>query len=156
MFYNTGIRLSELICLKVQDIDFSQSQLKVFGKRSKERIIPLLPHHSSSLKEYIRLKTEMYNESNYLFTTTSGNILYPKLVYRMVNSYLQGITSVHQKSPHVLRHAFATHMLNAGADLNAVKEILGHVSLTSTQIYTHSSAEHLKVIYNQAHPRGDK
>ena len=156
MFYNTGIRLSELICLKVQDIDFSQSQLKVFGKRSKERIIPLLPHHSSSLIEYIRLKTEMYNESNYLFTTTSGNILYPKLVYRMVNSYLQGITSVHQKSPHVLRHAFATHMLNAGADLNAVKEILGHVSLTSTQIYTHSSAEHLKVIYNQAHPRGDK
>ena len=156
MFYNTGIRLSELIGLKIQDIDFSQSQLKVFGKRSKERIIPLLPSHSNSLKEYIRLKTKKFKESNYLFTTNSGDILYAKFVYRLVNSYLQGITSVHKKSPHVIRHAFATHMINAGADLNAVKEILGHASLTSTQIYTHSSAKHLKVIYNQAHPRGDK
>ena len=156
MFYNTGIRLSELIGLKIQDIDFSQSQLKVFGKRSKERIIPLLPSHSNSLKEYIRLKTKKFKESNYLFTTNSGDILYAKFVYRLVNSYLQGVTSVLKKSPHVIRHAFATHMINAGADLNAVKEILGHASLTSTQIYTHSSAKHLKVIYNQAHPRGDK
>ena len=156
MFYNTGIRLSELIALKVQDIDFSQSQLKVFGKRSKERMIPLLVPHLISLRIYIQCKKELFQGSDHLFTTNSGDILYPKLVYRIVNSYLQRVTGLHQKSPHVLRHAFASHMLNDGADLNAVKEILGHASLTSTQIYTHSSVEHLKAIYKQAHPRGDK
>tara|TARA_B100001093_G_C26777503_1_gene993064 strand:- start:409 stop:1293 length:885 start_codon:yes stop_codon:yes gene_type:complete len=155
MFYNTGIRLSELIAIKVHDIDFSQSQLKVFGKRSKERIIPLLNSHLISLSEYLKFKKELFPNTNFLFTTNSGDVMYPKLVYRMINSYLQRVTTVNQKSPHVLRHAFASHMLNDGADLNAIKEILGHASLTSTQIYTHTSVEQLKVVYKQAHPRGD-
>jgi len=157
MFYNTGMRLSELIALKVDDIDFSQKHIKVFGKRSKERIIPLLDSHLADLQSYIKFKERFIENSGpHLFLTASGDILYPKLVYRIVNSYLSRVTSVRQKSPHVLRHAFATHMLNDGADLNAVKEILGHASLTSTQIYTHSSAEQLKKVYKQAHPRGDK
>lgn len=157
MFYNTGIRLSELIALKMNDIDFSQKYLKVFGKRSKERIIPLLDSHINELKQYINFKFHhIKTKGPYLYVTVSGNKLYPKLVYRLVNSYLSKVTGMKQKSPHVLRHAFATHMLNDGADLNAVKEILGHASLTSTQIYTHNSAEQLKKVYQQAHPRGDK
>jgi len=156
MFYHTGIRLSELIDLKVEDVDFSQKQVKVFGKRSKERIIPLLNEHVADLNNYLKERQALFGSSKgYLFLTISGNVLYPKLVYRFVNSYLSRVTSVNQKSPHVLRHAFATHMLNDGADLNAVKEILGHVSLSSTQIYTHSSVEQLKKVYKQAHPRGD-
>ena len=156
MLYSTGIRLSELINLKTSDIDFSSKQLKVFGKRSKERIIPLLDSHVEKLKLFIvNDREEVVNEFTNLFLTKSGNVLYPKLVYRMVNTYLSEVTGVKQKSPHVLRHAFATHMLNDGADLNAIKEILGHSSLTSTQIYTRSSAERLKQIYKQAHPRGD-
>ena len=157
MFYNTGMRLSELIALKVDDIDFSQKCIKVFGKRAKERIIPLLRSHLDDLQFYIKSRAMLFGASEpHLFLTVSGDILYPKLVYRIVNSYLSSVTGVRQKSPHMLRHAFATHMLNDGADLNAVKEILGHASLTSTQIYTHSSAERLKKIYKQAHPRGDK
>lgn len=157
MFYYTGMRLSELIALKVDDIDFSQKHVKVFGKRSKERIIPLVESHLVDLQSYIKFSRRFVENSGpHLFVTVSGDILYPKLVYRIVNSYLSKVTGVRQKSPHVLRHAFATHMLNDGADLNAVKEILGHASLTSTQIYTHSSVEHLKKIYKQAHPRGDK
>jgi integrase/recombinase XerC len=156
MFYHTGIRLSELIDLKVEDVDFSQKQVKVFGKRSKERIIPLLNEHVADLNNYLKERQALFGSSKgSLFLTISGNVLYPKLVYRFVNSYLSRVTSVNQKSPHVLRHAFATHMLNDGADLNAVKEILGHVSLSSTQIYTHSSVEQLKKVYKQAHPRGD-
>ena len=157
MFYHTGIRLSELIDLKVEDVDFSQKQVKVFGKRSKERIIPLLNEHVADLNNYLKERQALFGSSKgSLFLTISGNVLYPKLVYRFVNSYLSRVTSVNQKSPHVLRHAFATHMLNDGADLNAVKEILGHVSLSSTQIYTHSSVEQLKKVYKQAHPRGDR
>ena len=157
MFYHTGIRLSEIIALKIDDLDFSQRQIKVFGKRSKERIIPLLDSHLSSLQDYLLYRNQIVDDSsNYLFVTIKGNVLYPKLVYRVVNYYLSKVTGVRKKSPHVLRHAFATHMLNDGADLNAVKEILGHASLSSTQIYTHTSAEHLKKIYEQAHPRGDK
>ena len=106
--------------------------------------------------EYIEFRLSIYKDSENLFLTSSGEILYPKLVYRMVNAYLSMVTGVKQKSPHVLRHAFATHMLNDGADLNAVKDILGHASLTSTQIYTHNTAEQLKKVYKQAHPRGDK
>ena len=157
MFYNTGMRLSELIALKVDDINFSQKHVKVFGKRAKERIIPLLDSHLNDLKLYIKYRMQFVENSGpNLYVTKSGDILYPKLVYRIVNSYLSRVTGVKQKSPHVLRHAFATHMLNDGADLNAVKEILGHASLTSTQIYTHNSAEQLKKVYKQAHPRGDK
>ena len=135
MFYNTGMRLSELIALKIDDVNFSQKYVKVFGKRAKERIIPLLDSHLIDLKAYIDLRISKFKGSGNLFLTSSGEILYPKLVYRMVNAYLSKVTGVKQKSPHVLRHAFATHMLNDGADLNAVKDILGHASLTSTQIY---------------------
>ena len=156
MFYYTGMRLSELIALRVDDIDFSMNQVKVLGKRSKERIIPLLTTHLQDLRQYLDVREAHFSTSKkYLFLTASGNVLYPKLVYRFVNSYLSRVTNLSQRSPHVLRHAFATHMLNDGADLNAVKEILGHVSLSSTQIYTHSSAEQLKRVYKQAHPRGD-
>jgi len=156
MFYNTGMRLSELIALKIDDVNFSQKYVKVFGKRAKERIIPLLDSHLIDLKDYLDIRLSEFKCISHLFLTASGKILYPKLVYRMVNSYLGKVTGVKQKSPHVLRHAFATHMLNDGADINAVKEILGHASLTSTQIYTHNSAEQLKKVYKQAHPRGDK
>ena len=156
MFYNTGMRLSELIALKIDDVNFSQKYVKVFGKRSKERIIPLLDSHLIDLKAIPNIRLDDLDGADNLFLTVSGKILYPKLVYRMVNSYLSKVTGVKQKSPHVLRHAFATHMLNDGADLNAVKEILGHASLTSTQIYTHNTADQLKKVYKQAHPRGDK
>ncbi len=156
MFYNTGMRLSELIALKIDDVNFSQKYVKVFGKRSKERIIPLLDSHLVDLKVFLELRLKEFKDIDNLFLSVSGKILYPKLVYRMVNSYLSKVTGVKQKSPHVLRHAFATHMLNDGADLNAVKEILGHASLTSTQIYTHNNVEQLKKVYKQAHPRGDK
>ena len=156
MFYYTGMRLSELIALKIDDVNFSQKHLKVFGKRAKERIIPLLDSHLNELEVYIDFRLTYFRGIGNLFLTVSGDILYPKLVYRVVNSYLSKVTGVKQKSPHVLRHAFATHMLNDGADLNAVKDILGHASLTSTQIYTHNSAEQLKKVYKQAHPRGDK
>ena len=155
MFYNTGMRLSELIALKIDDVNFSQKYLKVYGKRAKERIIPLMDSHLIDLKVFLDLRLREFKGIDNLFLTVSGDILYPKLVYRMVNSYLSRVTGVKQKSPHVLRHAFATHMLNDGADLNAVKDILGHASLTSTQIYTHNNAEQLKKVYKQAHPRGD-
>lgn len=157
MFYYTGIRLSELIGLKLVDVDFSKKMIKVFGKRSKERFIPLLDSHLNSLKSYIECRSRAIDaKKSELFLTDSGDVLYPKLVYRIVNSYLSEVTGMKQRSPHVLRHAFATHMLNEGADLNAIKEILGHSSLTSTQIYTSNSVERLKKIYKQAHPRGDK
>mgnify|MGYP001168229794 FL=1 len=156
MFYNTGMRLSELIALKIDDINFSQKYVKVFGKRAKERIIPLLDSHIIDLKVFLDLRLKEFKGVDNLFLSVSGEILYPKLVYRMVNSYLSKVTGVKQKSPHMLRHAFATHMLNDGADLNAVKDILGHTSLTSTQIYTHNNVEQLKKVYKQAHPRGDK
>ena len=156
MFYNTGMRLSELIALKIDDVNFSQKYVKVFGKRAKERIIPLLDSHLIDLMVYLDIRLSDFKGIDNLFLTASGEILYPKLVYRMVNSYLSKVTGVKQKSPHVLRHAFATHMLNDGADLNAVKDILGHASLSSTQIYTHNNAEQLKKVYKQAHPRGDK
>jgi integrase/recombinase XerC len=156
MFYSTGMRLSELIGLKISDIDFSGMTVKVFGKRAKERIIPMMKSHLIDLNVFLDLREQLPLKSySNLFLTKSGDILYPKLVYRIVNSYLSQVTGVKQKSPHVLRHAFATHMLNDGADLNAIKEILGHASLSSTQVYTRSSAERLKEIYKQAHPRGD-
>lgn len=156
MFYNTGIRLSELIGVKLSDIDFNSKSVKVLGKRAKERIVPLVDSHLKNIKHYILYRERLsLGLDYYLFVTKSGEILYPKLVYRIVNSYLSKVTSVKQKSPHMIRHAFATHMLNDGADLNAIKEVLGHASLASTQIYTRSTAERLKEIYKQAHPRGD-
>ena len=153
VFYSTGIRLSELIELKVNDVDLLNGQIKVLGKRNKERLVPLTRELIKDLKEYISLKDEQEFKVVNLFVTNSGGKLYQKFVYRMVNYYLSSVSSVVKKSPHVLRHTFATHMLNNGADLNAIKELMGHSSLSATEVYTHNTFEKLKSIYKQAHPR---
>lgn len=152
LFYSCGIRLSELINLKESNIDLDGGSMKVLGKRNKERIVPL--HHLvvSKISTYLVEKKKNF-ESSYLFVTDSGKKLYPKFVYRKVNYYLRQVTTSEKKSPHVLRHTFATHMLNNGADLNVIKEILGHANLSATEIYTHNSIEKLKTSYKQAHPR---
>ena len=148
-FYVTGIRLSELINIKISDINFSNNVVKVLGKRNKERIIPL----SNKTQEQLQLFIEKNNIDNYLFTNQKGEKLYTKLVYRVVKRYISKISSINKKSPHVLRHTFATHMLNNGADINAIKELLGHANLSATQVYTHNTIEKLKSVYKQAHPR---
>ncbi len=155
VFYNTGIRLSELINLKTVNININDSNLKVLGKRNKERLIPFTREFQNSVQDYLVIRNEKFPAGNedYLFLTDKGNKMYPKLVYRVVNRYLNLITTIEKKSPHVLRHTFATHMLNAGADLNAIKELLGHSNLAATEIYTHNTFEKLKSIYKQAHPR---
>jgi integrase/recombinase XerC len=155
MFYNTGIRLSELIGLKLSDVDLKSCTIKVLGKRNKERILPLHLPFIKSLKEYQSLKEQEFNdiENNYFFLTDKGNKMYEKFVYNIVNKYLNFVTTIEKKSPHILRHTFATHMLNNGADLNAIKELLGHSSLAATQVYTHNTFEKLKSVYKQAHPR---
>ena len=149
LFYVTGIRLSELINIEISDVDFNNKSIKVLGKRNKERIIPLSFNMVNDLNLFIK-----YNKKNkYLFTNLEGNKLYNKLVYRLVNKYIGEISSVNKKSPHILRHTFATHMLNNGADINAIKELLGHANLSATQVYTHNTIEKLKTVYKQAHPR---
>jgi len=156
MFYMTGIRLSELINLKDSDIDFYQQNIKVLGKRNKERLVPISPGLINSIKKYLEIRNksvEVIEQNDYFYVTIKGKKLYEKLAYRIVNSYLGKVSTLKKKSPHVLRHTFATHMLNNGADLNAIKEILGHSSLAATQVYTHNTIEKLKNIYNQAHPR---
>jgi integrase/recombinase XerC len=154
-FYNTGARLSELINLKVNDVDFSQQVMKVLGKRNKERIIPLSRSFSDLLEHYSQTREATYpnDENGWLFLTGSGKKLYPRIVYRIVNRFLSLVTTLDKKSPHVLRHTFATHILNQGADLNAIKELLGHASLSATEVYTHNTFEKLKSVYKQAHPR---
>jgi integrase/recombinase XerC len=157
-FYHTGIRLSELISLKVGDVDFAQKKITVTGKRNKQRSVPLTPGLKNILEihiQQIEAETRASPES-YLFVSKNGNKLYPKLVYNTINTYLGLVSGLEKKSPHVLRHSFATHMLNRGADLNSIKELLGHSSLAATQIYTHNSIDQLKHLYNQAHPRGDE
>ena len=149
LFYVTGIRLSELINIKIKDIDFQNQLIKVLGKRNKERLIPLSPSMIQLLKSFI----ENNQLNHFLFTNLDGNKLYTKLVYRIVNKYIGEISSVNKKSPHILRHTFATHMLNNGADINAIKELLGHANLSATQVYTHNTIEKLKTVYKQAHPR---
>lgn len=154
MFYNTGMRISELIELKNKDINIEEGTLKVLGKRNKERIIPFTKQFADILKDFILSKnTTIAENKEYFFTTKKGEKLYHKMVYRIVQKYLQLVTTINKKSPHVLRHTFATHMLNHGADLNAIKELLGHANLSATQIYTHNTFEKLKKIYKQAHPR---
>tara|TARA_B100001109_G_C18854691_1_gene471053 strand:- start:382 stop:1257 length:876 start_codon:yes stop_codon:yes gene_type:complete len=152
IFYATGIRLSELIQLKNESFDRGTNTLKVLGKRNKERIIPISNSLAKSLVEYLSEKQSLYSEP-FIFLTDSGKKLYPKFVYRKVNSYLSMVSSLQKKSPHILRHTFATHMLNNGADLNTIKEFLGHANLSATEVYTHNSIEKLKNIYKQAHPR---
>ena len=149
LFYVTGIRLSELINIKISDVDFNNQSIKVLGKRNKERIIPL----SSNVVNDLNIFIENNQKNKYLFTNLEGEKLYNKLVYRLVNKYIGEISSVNKKSPHILRHTFATHMLNNGADINAIKELLGHANLSATQVYTHNTIEKLKTVYKQAHPR---
>ncbi len=149
LFYVTGIRLSELINIKISDVDFNNQSIKVLGKRNKERIIPLSSTTINSLNNFI----ENNQKNDFLFTNLDGMKLYTKLVYRLVNKYIAKISSVNKKSPHILRHTFATHMLNNGADINAIKELLGHANLSATQVYTHNTIEKLKTVYKQAHPR---
>jgi integrase/recombinase XerC len=151
-FYATGIRLSELVNLQVSSIDWSNSQLKVLGKGNKERLIPLHPEQLQRLKEYM-LDRKKRSDTTFLFVTDQGNKLYDKWVYRKVTAYLGAVTTLKKKSPHVLRHSFATHLMNEGAELNAVKELLGHKSLAATQVYTHNTIQKLKDIHKQAHPK---
>lgn len=153
LFYATGIRLSELVNIKKCDIDFYNSTIKVLGKRNKERIIPIYTGILTEIKQYISIQEEQGLKNDFLFLTEKGEKVYNKFVYRVVNKYLEQITTVNKKSPHVLRHSFATHLLNNGADLNAVKELLGHANLAATQIYTHNTFEKIKNVYKQAHPR---
>ena len=152
-FYCTGMRLAELCGLKTYDIDFYNTQLKVLGKRNKERIIPFGIELKACLKSYIDERNKVAVDNDSLFVTDKGEPVYDKLVYRLVNKYLGAVTTLDKKSPHVLRHTFATHMLNNGAEIDAIKELLGHANLAATQIYTHTTFEKLKEIYDQAHPR---
>lgn len=155
LFYATGMRRTELVNLKVSDISLAQRTLKVLGKRNKERLIPLLPSTQITLEQYLqernRLKTVV--DESYLLLSEKGVKIYETLVYRIINTYFSQASEKIKKSPHILRHSFATHLLNEGADLNAVKELLGHASLASTQVYTHNSIAQLKQVYQNAHPR---
>lgn len=154
LFYATGIRRAELIGLKDTDIDFSNETIQVTGKRNKQRIIPFSDGMKILLEEYISTRNkEVEATSGYFFVRDNGKQLYPMLVHRIVNDHLKQVPTLSKTSPHVLRHSFATSMLNNGADINAVKELLGHSSLAATEIYTHTSFEELKKIYNKAHPR---
>jgi integrase/recombinase XerC len=156
ILYHTGIRLSEVVNLKVKNIDRANCTLKVLGKGNKERILPISTYLLRHIDEYKQQKaTDFQNpEDEFLLVTKKGKKLYPKYVYRIVHQYLISVTTIEQKSPHILRHSFATHLMNAGADLNAVKEMLGHSSLAATQVYTHNTIEKLKQVHKQAHPRG--
>ncbi len=153
--YGTGIRLAELLRLKDNDIDSKMCLIKVLGKRNKERIIPYPVPINGLLKIYIEIRNNtVKSNTERLLVTEKGSAVYEKLVYRVVTQNLAKVTLLEKKSPHVLRHTYATHLLNRGADLNAVKELLGHSNLAATQIYTHTSFEKLHDIYKQAHPRG--
>ncbi|MGB5464191.1 MAG: tyrosine-type recombinase/integrase, partial [Aureibaculum sp.] len=156
LLYSTGMRRAELIELKESSINLLNSTVKVLGKRNKERYIPLLKSVHQTLESYLDKKEEITSKNEYLLITKKGNKVYSNLVYRIINDYFSQVSSKVKKSPHVIRHSFATHLLNEGADLNSVKELLGHSSLASTQVYTHSNLNELKKVYNQAHPRSTK
>ena len=156
VFYQCGIRLNELVNLKLSDYDAQKKQLTILGKRNKERIIPLINNLGDLLDAYIDLRADMVADKSisFLFISNSGQKTYPKMIYRLVNHYLSLVSSSQKKSPHILRHAFATHLLNRGADLNAIKDLLGHSTLLSTQVYTQVCSQKIKKVYKQAHPRG--
>lgn len=155
LFYSTGIRRAELINIKVTDVYFAQKTLKVLGKRNKERIVPLLPTVLQSINDYLQQRNDLENikDTDALFLTQKGVKIYETLVYRIINSYFSKASEKVKKSPHILRHSFATHLLNEGADINSVKELLGHSSLASTQVYTQNSIAKLKEVYKNSHPR---
>ncbi|PID95257.1 MAG: integrase [Bacteroidetes bacterium] len=157
LLYATGMRNEELVRLRDEDIDFFRKEIKVTGKRDKQRMIPVSARMLNSVKAYTKLRNDTFTimrgeESGRLIVSNRGAAAYPKLIYRIVYHYMAKVTTMEKKSPHKLRHTFATHMLNAGADLNTIKELLGHASLDATQIYTHNSIEQLKKVYKQAHP----
>jgi integrase/recombinase XerC len=158
MFYTTGIRRTELIHLKTSNVNASNNTIKVLGKRNKERILPLLPIVSQQLILYLKERTQLeeVRDNDFFFLTKKGLKLNDSFVYRLINTYFSTVSEKVKKSPHILRHTFATHLLNNGADLNSVKELLGHSSLASTQVYTHSSLSELKKVYQDAHPRNQK
>jgi integrase/recombinase XerC len=155
ILFGTGIRLAELVGLKEQDINIYDGTMKVLGKRNKERIVPINNELKTLLERYLELKKNQnfHNISLTLIVTNKGSDVYPKFIYLIVHKYLSYISTQNKKSPHVLRHTFATSLLNRGADLNAIKELLGHANLSATQVYTHNSVERLKSIYKQAHPK---
>lgn len=158
LFYATGIRRIELVQIKLSHLDLSNKTLKVLGKRNKERYIPLLDSVVETAKQYLSIRNNLQTicDKEYLFLTKKGLKIYENLVYRIINDYFSKASSKVKRSPHILRHSFATHLLNQGADLNAVKELLGHTSLAATQIYTHNSIAELKKVYSNAHPRSKK
>jgi len=154
LFYGTGIRLSELVGIRFPDLNLIEKMVKVNGKRDKQRLVPFPLEISGVLNDYIKLRNELFPAAeNFLFLTGNGEPAYNKLIYRIVKRQLSLVTTVEKKSPHILRHSYATHLLNRGADLNAIKELLGHANLAATQIYTHTTFEQLKKVYKQAHPR---
>ena len=158
LFYATGIRRIELVQLKLTDIDLNNKSVKVLGKRNKERFIPLIPTVVETLKSYLEVRKTLniIQDESYLFLTKKGVKIYETLVYRIINDYFSLASTKVKRSPHILRHSFATHLLNQGANLNAVKELLGHSSLAATQVYTHNSIAELKNVYSKAHPRSKK
>lgn len=154
LLYSTGMRRIELVNLKETDINFRNSTVKVLGKRNKERLIPLTPEILTLIKEYTEQRNHLIKSKHeQLFLTEKGNPIYPGAVYRIVKGSLEKVTTLSKKSPHILRHTFATHLLNNGANLNAIKELLGHANLAATQIYTHNTIEKLKSVYSKAHPK---
>lgn len=153
LFYGTGMRLAELHQLKINDINYYEKQVRVLGKRNKERIIPLVPSLIELIKKYLEQRATLNPAHEFVFVLESGEQAYRGLIYRVVKTALSQVSTHEKRSPHVLRHSFATEMLNRGADLNAIKEILGHANLAATQVYTHNTIEKLKEAYKQAHPR---
>ena len=155
LLYTTGIRRQELIDLKIQNIDYSNKRIKVLGKRNKERYIPLISSTIESIDKYLKYRDELKNikSNDKLFLTSKGKSIYDNLVYRITKKYFTGFSTKSKKSPHILRHSFATHLLNNGADLNSVKDLLGHTSLAATQVYTNRSIEEIKKVFKKTHPR---
>ena len=155
LLYTTGIRRQELIDLKIQNIDYSNKRIKVLGKRNKERYIPLISSTIESIDKYLKYRDELKNikSNDKLLLTAKGKKIYDNLVYRITKKYFTGFSSKYKKSPHILRHSFATHLLNNGADLNSVKDLLGHTSLAATQVYTNRSIEEIKKVFKKTHPR---
>jgi integrase/recombinase XerC len=153
LFYTTGIRRIELIQLMISDVNINNKHIKVLGKRNKERIIPLIDSTINILNMYLQQREELKSDDSFLFITKKGKQVYEKLIYRIINKYFDAISTKVKKSPHIIRHSFATHLLNNGADLNSVKDLLGHSSLAATQVYTNRSIDEIKKVFAKSHPR---